>query len=100
MRHPAVHPAVTRLRPYRAARGNSRAGSVHLHLDAPERVGSLCAISQRILRVQNAENARALNRYPEFIGEINRQLQGWANYFSIGYPRAAYWEIDWYVRER
>jgi len=37
---------------------------------------------------------------PELIGEINRQLQGWKNYFSIGYPQAAYWEIDWYVRER
>ena len=37
---------------------------------------------------------------PELIGEINQQLQGWKNYFSIGYPQAAYWEIDWYVRER
>jgi RNA-directed DNA polymerase len=36
----------------------------------------------------------------ELIGEINQQLQGWKNYFSIGYPQAAYWEIDWYVRER
>jgi len=36
----------------------------------------------------------------ELIGEINRQLRGWKNYFSIGYPQAAYWEIDWYVRER
>jgi len=27
-------------------------------------------------------------------------LQGWKNYFSIGHPQAAYWEIDWYVRER
>src|SRR5262249_38337578 len=37
---------------------------------------------------------------PELIGEINQQLRGWKNYFSIGYPRGAYWEIDWYVRER
>jgi RNA-directed DNA polymerase len=37
---------------------------------------------------------------PELIGEINQQLQGWKNYFSIGNPKAAYWEIDWYVRER
>jgi RNA-directed DNA polymerase len=36
----------------------------------------------------------------ELIDEINQQLRGWKNYFSIGYPRAAYWEIDWYVRER
>jgi RNA-directed DNA polymerase len=37
---------------------------------------------------------------PELIAEINRQLQGWKNYFSIGYPLGAYWEIDWYIRER
>src|SRR5256714_4888737 len=34
------------------------------------------------------------------IGELNRQLKGWANYFSIGYPTSAHWEIDWYVRGR
>ncbi len=34
------------------------------------------------------------------IGELNRQLKGWANYFSFGYPRGAYWEIDWFVRGR
>ena len=37
---------------------------------------------------------------PVLIGELNRHLRGWANYFSIGYPSAAYWEIDWYVRGR
>lgn len=31
---------------------------------------------------------------PELIDEINQQLRGWSNYFSIGYPRAAYWETD------
>jgi RNA-directed DNA polymerase len=34
------------------------------------------------------------------IGELNRRLKGWANYFSIGYPTSVYWEIDWYVRGR
>ena len=37
---------------------------------------------------------------PELIGELNRQVKGWANYFSIGYPTGAYWQIDWYVRGR
>ena len=37
---------------------------------------------------------------PELIGEINQQIRGWKNYFSIGYPQGAYWEIDWYVRDR
>jgi len=37
---------------------------------------------------------------PVLIGELNRHLKGWANYFSVGYPRGVYWEIDWYVRGR
>lgn len=31
---------------------------------------------------------------------MNRHLKGWANYFSIGYPRAALREINTYVRDR
>jgi RNA-directed DNA polymerase len=34
------------------------------------------------------------------IGELNRHLKGWANYFSIGYSTGVHWEIDWYVRGR
>jgi len=34
------------------------------------------------------------------IGELNRHLKGWANYFSFGYPQGVYWEIDWYVQGR
>ena len=37
---------------------------------------------------------------PELIGRINRQMRGWANYFSIGYPRMARRHINRYVRER
>jgi len=37
---------------------------------------------------------------PILIGELNRHLKGWANYFSIGYPTSAYCEIDRYVRDR
>ena len=36
----------------------------------------------------------------ELIGELNRHLKGWANYFSFGYPQSVYWEIDWFVRSR
>ncbi len=32
--------------------------------------------------------------------KLNRQMRGWANYFSRGHPRGAYWELDWYVRWR
>ena len=37
---------------------------------------------------------------PRLIEELNRHLKGWANYFSIGYPRMAYRTINWYVQER
>jgi RNA-directed DNA polymerase len=37
---------------------------------------------------------------PQLVDGLNRQLGGWANYFSYGYPRGAWWEIDWFVRSR
>ena len=37
---------------------------------------------------------------PVLMGELNRHLKGWANYFSVGYPTSAYCEIDRYVRGR
>lgn len=37
---------------------------------------------------------------PKLIQSLNRQLDGWANYFRFGYPRKAFREINSYVRER
>jgi RNA-directed DNA polymerase len=37
---------------------------------------------------------------PVLIGGLNRQMKGWANYFSFGYPTSVYCEIDRYVRGR
>jgi len=37
---------------------------------------------------------------PVLIGELNRHLKGWANYFSFGFPISAYCEIDRYARDR
>jgi hypothetical protein len=36
----------------------------------------------------------------DLIGSINRQLRGWGNYFSRGYWRDAFHEINGYVLER
>jgi len=37
---------------------------------------------------------------PKLVSRLNRHLNGWANYFCYGYPRGAWWEIDWLVRGR
>ena len=37
---------------------------------------------------------------PKLIGELNRHLKGWANYFSFGYPISAYCEIERHVQGR
>jgi len=37
---------------------------------------------------------------PVLIGELNRQLKGWANYFCFGYVTSAYSEIERYVQGR
>ena len=37
---------------------------------------------------------------PQLIERLNRQLEGWANYFSYGYPRKAYGKIDWHTGYR
>jgi RNA-directed DNA polymerase len=37
---------------------------------------------------------------PVLMGELNRHLRGWTNYFSRGYPMSAYCEIEHYVQGR
>jgi RNA-directed DNA polymerase len=37
---------------------------------------------------------------PDLIKELNRNLKGWSNYFSIGYPRKAMRHMNRFVRER
>jgi len=37
---------------------------------------------------------------PELTKTINRHLRGWGKYFSLGYPRKAYRQINSYIRQR
>lgn len=36
----------------------------------------------------------------DLVAELNAHLSGWAAYYSMGYPRVAYREINGYVRQR
>ncbi len=37
---------------------------------------------------------------PDLIQQLNRNLQGWANYFSFGYPSEAYRDLNYYTQQR
>ena len=37
---------------------------------------------------------------PELIGQLNRHLRGWANYFKLGYPRNAFRDLNHFVQCR
>ena len=37
---------------------------------------------------------------PQLVDRLNEHLDSWAGYFKYGYPRGAFWEIDWFVRGR
>ena len=62
--------------------------------------------SAKALRAQREKLREMVNSHrgyvpvPQLIDEINLQLQGWANYFSFGYPRKALRSMNWYVRAR
>ena len=42
------------------------------------------------------------NRKPvvQMVGELNRHLTGWSNYYRFGHPRAAFRKINWFVNCR
>jgi hypothetical protein len=46
------------------------------------------------------ERRQGCTPIPQLIGKLNRQLEGWANYFSLGYPRDAYRDINWHLGYR
>jgi RNA-directed DNA polymerase len=53
---------------------------------------------QRLREVISKE--RCFMPLPQLIEELNGHLGGWANYFSYGYPRQGFREINAYVRQR
>jgi RNA-directed DNA polymerase len=49
---------------------------------------------------QMTDRHQCFKPLPFLIGELNRHLKGWQNYFNFGYPRQAFREINSYVRSR
>jgi RNA-directed DNA polymerase len=49
---------------------------------------------------QMTDSHQCFKPIPSLIGELNRHLKGWANYFSWGYPTSVYCEIERYVQGR
>jgi RNA-directed DNA polymerase len=63
-------------------------------------------ISEKALRRERQRLRERINAkvcfkpLPQLIAELNRHLKGWANYFSYGYPRKGFRQINSYVRQR
>lgn len=54
---------------------------------------------RQVLREMTSKE-RCFIPLPKLIEELNGHLDGWANYFSYGYPRQGFREVNAYVRER
>ena len=64
-------------------------------------VPSKKALARERARLREMTRPRmGLKPLPNLIGELNRHLSGWSNYFSYGYPRRAYRQINSYVCKR
>jgi hypothetical protein len=53
------------------------------------------AVQREREKLHEMTNRRQCHKpIPVLIGELNRQLKGWMNYFSFGYPSSTYCEIE------
>ncbi len=63
-------------------------------------------ISKKALKRERQKLREMINKercfvpLPEMIEDLNGHLNGWANYFSYGYPRKGFRQINAYVRQR
>ncbi len=55
---------------------------------------------ERAKLFEMTDHRQCFKPIPHLIQEVNRHLGGWRNYFSFGYPRQAFREINTYVGER
>ena len=59
------------------------------------------AVTHRKAKLREATDYRSCHvPVAELVKTVNRQLRGWANYFSFGFPRWAYRSINAYAIDR
>ena len=59
------------------------------------------AVRRELDKLRNMTAARyGAIPLPELIGQLNRHLKGWANYYRLGHPRVTFRKVNWYVRRR
>ena len=73
-------------------------GRGHRYLNVTPSKKALGRERAKLYAMTNAQ--QCFKPLPGLIEELNRHLRGWANYFSFGYPRAAFRKINSYVGER
>lgn len=73
-------------------------GRNYRYLNVTPSSKALQAQRERLRAIINSRCSQVPVR--SLIERVNRQLRGWANYFSYGYPRMAKRKMNWYVRCR
>jgi RNA-directed DNA polymerase len=64
-------------------------------------VPSKQALARERVKLREMTNAQQNGKpLPTLIGELNRHLKRWANYFGYGYPKRAFGQINGYVQWR
>ncbi len=75
-----------------------RQGRPHQYLNVMPSAKAVAREREKLKALTDASQSHT--PLPQLVDRLNRHLRGWANYFSYGYPRGAWWEIDWFVRAR
>ena len=75
-----------------------RQGRSHRYLNV---VPSKKALKKERATLRDMTSSRfCFKPIPALIQELNRNLEGWAAYFSFGYPSKAYGNLNYYVQQR
>ncbi len=73
-------------------------GGEHRYLNVVPSAKSVARERERIREL--TDHHHCFQPLPKMIEQINRQTEGWKNYFNFGYARAAMREINYFVMER